>query len=1182
MYTKSTGKATFTYPEVNYDQLFPFHLVMDEQRNLLHFGPSLKKLMGDSNYKKFDDLFKLERPDCDLDLFFNDDHFPTQLSIIQSKLPNKLTLTGSFTALPGKEGHLFLCTPWFKSPEEMNQLGLSITDYPSFDTSVSQLHLLRAQESANKDISTLFKRLSSQKEELELLSMIVQKAANAIIILNSHSVIEYANPALSNLLGFAPEEVTGKPIQEIIAENKSDHELGVALKSVLEGHSSLVETQLSTKLGTALWVNIQIQPLLGYTGIVEKYYLMIENVTTSHAARELLRESEAQLKLAVEGSGEGIWSLNLTTGDFKVSHQFNHLIGLPETTKLSPEAVIELIHEQDKERTLKQLQSLIDDKTDTFFCEFRVLQNNEVTKHFQMKGRKIKSIFDGSTQIAGTLADISVQKELEEELKISAKRFFTLLSNMNTGVLMEDQHRHIVLLNQAACDMFGFPVRAEDLIGADCSQMADQSKHLFTNPEQFVSRINEILANKTTVLSEELYLLSGHIIERDYIPLFNEGAYRGHFWQYRDITTRKNSEELLRNNEEKYRNIIENMHLGLLEVDLNETIQYANDSFCEMSGFSSEELIGSCTLNLFPVNAEDLVKEKQYLRARGILDTYEIQVKNRKNESRWWLISGAPMYDQNGNQTGSIGIHLDISEQKKLQDQLMIAKMRAEESNVAKDKFLANISHELRTPVNGIIGMSRNLARTSLLPEQKKYLHMLRSATDQLLIMLNDILDLAKIDAGKIHLDYRSFNLPAAIYKSIDVVQSRAEEKGLSLRIQMDDSLSMVYVGEEKRLRQILINILSNAVKFTEKGYVQITCSKVSSSGKRDQILIEITDTGIGMDDEFKKRLFQKFAQEDENSSRHYGGTGLGLSISRELIELMGGKIEVNSTKNKGTTVSLLIPFDIGRPEELIPEETEHIDTTILNNSKILLVEDNDLNQMVVSIALEHYGAYISCVFSGKDALERMEQQEFDLILMDIQMPGMDGYETASLIRQKYGTEIPIVALSANVLKGEAEKSFVAGMNDFIAKPFEEEQLIQKVVQQLTNRAAQRLQKAQSGATHNAIEYDLTYLEKSSHNNVVFFRKMLDVFINQGANTANELKEALENNDAKMVADLAHKVKPGLQHLKTGQIADQAMWLEKCIKAGAQIDEVRNETVRFIENLERLVDQMNKDKETMS
>ncbi|MFY7972064.1 MAG: PAS domain S-box protein, partial [Flavobacteriales bacterium] len=274
MYTKSTGKATFTYPEVNYDQLFPFHLVMDEQRNLLHFGPSLKKLMGDSNYKKFDDLFKLERPDCDLDLFFNDDHFPTQLSIIQSKLPNKLTLTGSFTALPGKEGHLFLCTPWFKSPEEMNQLGLSITDYPSFDTSVSQLHLLRAQESANKDISTLFKRLSSQKEELELLSMIVQKAANAIIILNSHSVIEYANPALSNLLGFAPEEVTGKPIQEIIAEHKSDHELGVALKSVLEGHSSLVETQLSTKLGTALWVNIQIQPLLGYTGIVEKYYLM--------------------------------------------------------------------------------------------------------------------------------------------------------------------------------------------------------------------------------------------------------------------------------------------------------------------------------------------------------------------------------------------------------------------------------------------------------------------------------------------------------------------------------------------------------------------------------------------------------------------------------------------------------------------------------------------------------------------------------------------------------------------------------------------------------------------------------------------------------------------------------------------------------------------------------------------
>lgn len=1182
MSTKSAGKSSFVYPTVDYDQLFPFHFVMDQNRHLLHLGPSLEKIIGASPNSKFDELFELTRPQCDLDIFFSDPHFPTQLSIVQSLTNTKLTLSGSFTALPNGQGFLFLCSPWFKSIDEMNQLGLSLTDYPAYDNSVTQLHLLRSQETANKDISNLFQRLSIQKEELELLSMIVQKASNAIIILNFESKIEYANGAVTNLLGLIPEEITGLPIESIITESGTSKKLEKGLQQVLNGESSIIETQLSTKNKNDLWANIQIQPLLGYTGKVEKYYLMIENVNSSHAARELLRESEAQLKLAVEGSGEGIWSLNLNNGEFKVSQQFNQLLGLAENTKLSPETVIELIHEQDRDQVLNQLQALINDKTTSFFCEFRVPQKNGHIKYFQKKARKITSNFDGSIQIAGTLSDISVQKELQEELQISAKRFFTLLSNMNTGVLMEDQNRRIVVLNQAACDMFSFPVRAEDLLGADCSQMALQTKHLFTDPEGFVQRLDEILSAKKAVLSEEISLLSGHIIERDYIPLFNDGIYRGHFWQYRDITKRKNSEELLRNNEEKYRNIIENMHLGLLEVDLNENIQYANDSFCEMSGFTSEELIGTCTLDIFPLNTNEIVKDKQYLRSKGILDTYEIQVKNKKNEPRWWLISGAPMYDQNGSQTGSIGIHLDISEQKKLQEQLIVAKMRAEESNIAKDKFLANISHELRTPVNGIIGMSRSLARTTLLPEQKKYLHMLRSATDQLLIMLNDILDLAKIDAGKIHLDYRSFNLPAAIYKSIDVVQSRAEEKGLSLRIQMDDSLSMVYVGEEKRLRQILINILSNAVKFTEKGYIQINCSKVSSSGKRDQVLIEITDTGIGMDDAFKERLFQKFAQEDENSSRHYGGTGLGLSISRELIELMGGRIEVSSIKNKGTTVSLLIPFDVGRPEELTPEETEHIDTSILTNSKILLVEDNDLNQMVVSIALEHYGAYISCVFSGKDALEKMEQQDFDLILMDIQMPGMDGYETAALIRKKYGSEIPIVALSANVLKNEAEKSFSAGMNDFIAKPFEEEQLIQKVVQQLSQRANSRLQKSQSGSSQNLIEYDLTYLEKSSHNNSVFFRKMLDVFINQGANTAKELKDALQNNDAKMVADLAHKVKPGLQHLKTGQIADQAMWLEKCIKAGAQIEEVRNETLRFIENLERLVDQMNRDKETMN
>ena len=441
----------------------------------------------------------------------------------KSILNNKLTFSGSFTPL-NDGGFLFLCSPWFKSIEEMNQQGLSLTDYPPYDQSVTQLYILRSQETANKDISNLFERLSVQKEELELLSMIVHKASYAIIILNSNSAVEYANPAVHQILGLVPEEIIGSSISTLITEKGANKVFQQGLQQVLKGESCQIETQLSTQFHSDLWANIQIQPLLGYTGKVEKYYVIIENVNISHDARELLLESEAQLKLAVEGSGEGIWSLNLNTGEFKVSQQFRKLMGLNDELKISPESIIESIHEEDREKVLSQLQALIEDKTNSFFCEFRIVQKEGSIKYFQKKARKITSVLDGSIQVAGTLSDISVQKELEEELKISAKRFFTLLSNMNTGVLMEDQNRKIVILNQAACDMFSFPVRAEDLLGADCSQMAQQSKHLFTNPEAFVERIDEILRDKKTVLSEEISLLSGHIIERDYIPLYNDGT----------------------------------------------------------------------------------------------------------------------------------------------------------------------------------------------------------------------------------------------------------------------------------------------------------------------------------------------------------------------------------------------------------------------------------------------------------------------------------------------------------------------------------------------------------------------------------------------------------------------------------------------------------------------------------
>lgn len=773
--------------------------------------------------------------------------------------------------------------------------------------------------------------------------------------------------------------------------------------------------------------------------------------------------------------------------------------------------------------------------------------------------------------------NITTEKKAEQDAKSNELRLTNLIINLQEGILLEDENRKIILTNELFCKIFSIPVSPENLVGVDCNDSAEQSKGFFKNPETFVANIKKLLTNKIIVNNEELELVDGRFLERDYIPIFIDNIYKGHLWKYRDITQRKQAEVKLRLQEEKYRSIITNMNLGLMEVDLDEKIRYVNQSFCDLCGYTEDELLGKIGSQLFLKGENlDVMKEKNAVRYEGVSDAYEVFVKIKNGEARWWLISGAPLYNDKNELIGSIGIHLDITLQKNLEKDLIDAKKIAEKSLQSKDLFLTNMSHEIRTPMNAIIGMSRQLQKTSLFPEQQKYLTTIKNAADNLLVIINDILDFSKIEAGKIGLENIGCSLTKIVEQALHVIQYKAEEKGLKLTYSIDKNIASVLKGDPFRINQILMNLLYNAVKFTEHGKVDVTCKVLKSDSKSQQIAISISDTGIGMDDNFLKIIFQKFAQEDESIARRYGGTGLGMSICKQLVELMGGSIKVSSKKNEGTVVTIILKMCIGITDDMPSNIHTKADAGILKNKKILLVEDNEMNRLVANTILIEYGATVIEAHNGEEALAYFAKENADLVLMDVRMPIMDGIEATKQIRKSINTSIPIIALTANAVKGEQEKCINAGMNDYLSKPFEEEDLI-NIIATWLGKDASHLSKSKIKEIFDEPLYDLTKLRTIGRNNEGFIKKMMVVFKREALNAIKEMKEAYPINDIGTIEKTAHRIKPSFENMSIHKLYKEIRLLENASQQQLSTLEI-NELIEKVETIiTKIIEDLNQD-----
>jgi len=745
------------------------------------------------------------------------------------------------------------------------------------------------------------------------------------------------------------------------------------------------------------------------------------------------------------------------------------------------------------------------------------------------------------TNIAGNTTVDPLLQDAEDKMA-------ALMMNLPIGILFEDADHVITRVNKSFCDIFALQQGPETLVGKEAQWVINLNHNAFKDAASYINRINTVRDGRKQLLAEELIFTDGRVIERDFIPLMRDGIYLGCLWRFNDITTQRRFERELKKQEEKYHNIIANMNLGLLEVDQNDVIQNMNDNFCDISGYSKEYLLGKKSWEVFLNDSNrNILEHKNKLNKYGIIDIFQTPVINSKGEERWWMISDAPIYDDAGNLKGLIGIHLDISDQKQMEKDLEVARQKAEESSRAKETFLANMSHEIRTPLNAIIGMIRELSREQMTQKQQTYLNIAGVSVQHLLSLINNILDMSKIGAGEFQLESRHFNLRDVIRETASIVSINAKERMLELNVVISDDLAQAFVGDPTRIRQILINLAGNAIKFTKKGSINIECNIESTSRSAQNVQLSIIDTGIGMDSSYLKNLFNKFTQEDRTIARNYGGTGLGMAITYELVQLMGGRIVVDSEKGKGTRVDIYLPLVLGDTRK-VESEPDRDSFDKLNKIKLLLVEDNEMNRLVATNTLSLFDIHITEAENGFDAIEKLKSEAFDIILMDLQMPVIDGLVATRIIRNVLKINTPIIALSANAFKKEIDVCMEAGMNDYVTKPFEENMLLRTIIRNLGKDVGYRLISKPKGKSASAPTpeklYDLSKIVEISRGNDDFVKKMISMFISEIRSSLEQIKKAYKDGDFPTVNQVAHRIKPSIINMDILSIKNEMQQIE--------------------------------------
>ncbi len=614
-----------------------------------------------------------------------------------------------------------------------------------------------------------------------------------------------------------------------------------------------------------------------------------------------------------------------------------------------------------------------------------------------------------------------------------------------------------------------------------------------------------------------------------------------------------------------YKAVVEDGSDIIFIVNSDGKILYHNASVRETLGYRAKSLIGKNFFDyILPSSLEEFKQNFRHTQRRKYTEKIEFQFLCKDKSYRFLEFNAINLKSKEGL-PGLILDCRDITQRKK--DAVEMVRLQK-----AKEQFLANMSHEIRTPINGIAGIAGLLSSNQNPEEHETYLNAIRHSSENLKVIINDILDLAAIESGKLKFEKIAFNLKDLLPSLVSTFTYQAREKNVTLHYTIDENLNRILMGDPVRLNQILINLISNAVKFTHAGSITITCELEKEKKNMVHVRIAVKDTGVGIPHEKLNTIFEIFSQADETVTRRYGGTGLGLTIARQLVELQNGTIDVQSQELVGSTFTIRIPYATGSTTVAKPTQQKNNTTgATMHNVRVLLVEDNDINRLYAKSILQTWKCHTDIAENGLVAIEKLKNNAYDVILMDVQMPVMDGYEASKTIRlmpQPKGAT-PIVALTANATKMDVEKCLAAGMNDYLAKPFTPEDLYEMMFDKLKIKPLSIIHIPRQK------QYDLNYLRNISGNNTEFIREMLQTFTQSIPTSLQEIEEALFKKDFTKLARVVHQIKPSMTLLGINHMKDAAVKIENIAKSETPAEaDLAVKTNKFINTCREIIDDL--------